>query len=71
MTKADLIHTLTDELRKFGFPSVTETMVGEIFEVWCDGARGLNLPHGLIGMFAGRQLDDVEAKELGLLAGLK
>ena len=70
MTKANLIRVLTSEVRKL-YPTVTETMVAEVFEAWLAGERGILLPHSFVGMLAGRALDDVEKREPDLLTRLR
>ena len=52
MTKSHLVPVLTAELRQL-HSTVTETMVAEVFEAWLAGARGILLPHSVIGMVAG------------------
>ena len=70
VTRAHVISTLTAELRK-SFSSVTEAMVTEIIDAWLAGDRGMQLPHGLIGMIAGHELDEVERQQPGMLKGLR
>ena len=52
-------------LREFGYPDVTATMIRETDEARAAG-RPLSEPHGIVSMFARRQLDD--ALEQGLIS---
>ena len=58
-------------LRDFGYPDATTAMLKEVLDAWIEGRRGDKLPHGIIGMLAERQFEEVEEARPGMLAKLK
>lgn len=48
--------SIAANLREFGYPDVTADMIRETDKAIAAGAE---LPHGIVGMFAQRQLDDL------------
>jgi hypothetical protein len=69
-TRATACETVARDLRAFGYPDVTGKMVGVILEDWLAGKRDAELPYSIIGMFAGRQFDEIERAAPGFLAKL-
>jgi hypothetical protein len=62
--KADRVYdAIAASLRKFGYPSTTAAQIREVHE---DLTAKRPLRHGIVGMFAKKQID--EAVELGLLS---
>lgn len=51
------MEAVASSLREFGYPDVTAKMIREVFDAWEKGEK--NLPHGIVGMFAERQFDEV------------
>ena len=45
-------------LREFGYPDVTPEMIKEIHLAWHEGKRDSDLPHGVIGIIVGKQIDE-------------
>lgn len=71
MTKAAACEMVAHSLREFGYPDVTAQMTQDILAAWLTGKRGVDLPHGIIGMMAEAQFDDVEKTSPGLLAEME
>lgn len=71
ITKHRACETVARDLRTFGYPDVKHGMISEILDAWLAGKRGSELPHGVIGMMAGRQFNDIEDARPGSLAKLK
>lgn len=71
MTKDECSSKVAKSLREFGYPSCTTEMVRAVLDAWLGGKREHDLPHGIIGMFAGRQFDEVEEARPGALARMK
>lgn len=69
-TRVTACATVARDLREFGYPDVTGPMVEEILAAWLDGKRDAELPHSVIGMFAGRQFDEIERDHPGALAAM-
>lgn len=70
-TKTTACATVAHDLREFGYPDASGAMVEEILTAWLGGKRDSELPHGIVGMFAGRQFDEIEATAPGHLASLQ
>ena len=70
-TKVSACATVARDLREFGYSDATGPMVEEILTAWLGGKRDNELPHGIIGMFAGRQFDEIEDTAPGHLASLQ
>lgn len=70
MTKNEACATVAKDLREFGYPDTSTQMIREVLDQWLTGKRDSALPHGIIGMFAGKQFDDIEEAAPGHLAGL-
>ena len=53
---------IAKSLRDFGYPDVNASMVEEVVRAWNRREPGdkTPLPHGVIGMFVERQIDEVE-----------
>jgi hypothetical protein len=69
-TRNDAAASVARSLREFGYPDATTEKMREVLDAWLDGKRDDDLPHGILGMFAGRQFEDVEAAKPGTLASL-
>jgi hypothetical protein len=67
-TRSEICKPVAESLRDFGYPSVTTAQVKEILDAWISGKRESDLPHGIIGMMAGRQFDELEEARPGGLA---
>jgi hypothetical protein len=65
-TESHVYRAIARSLVEFGYPDVTEGMIVDIRVAYDEGKRGAKLPHGIVGMFAERQIE--EAYEHGLLA---
>lgn len=70
MTRMAASEKVAHSLREFGYPDVTAHIVKECLDAWLEGKRDGKLPHGVIGMFASRQFDEVEDAKPGWLAEL-
>lgn len=57
-TLSDAMEAVARNLREFGYPDVTRTMIREIYDQWVTGERYPDLPHGIIAGFAERQFAD-------------
>lgn len=57
---SDAMEAVARSLREFGYPDVTAPMIREVFDAWEAGKKPL--PHGVVGMFAERQFDEVADK---------
>ncbi len=55
---------IAHNLREFGYPDVTTSMIREVHEAM--NAGDPELPHGVVGMFAREQIAEAQAK--GMLA---
>lgn len=66
-TRSEFCIPIAKALREFGYPSVTHQQIGEVLNAWIDGKRGSDLPHGAIGMLAGRRFDEIEEMAPGRL----
>lgn len=58
MTLDKAMESVASSLREFGYPDVTAKMIREIYDAYERGDE--KLPHGVIGMFAKRQFDEVK-----------
>ncbi len=56
---ASIYIAIAQNLREFGYPDVTAKMIEETDEARRAG-KPKDQPHGIISMFANRQLEDVE-----------
>lgn len=70
-TRTDVSRPIAASLRDFGYPDVTTEMVKAVLDAWLTGARGHDLPHGVIGMMTERQIEDVEDVRPGTFARLE
>lgn len=70
-TRSDVSAPVAKSLREFGYPTVTTEIVKTTLDAWLDGKREHDLPHGVVGMMAGRQFDEVEEASPGRLALLE
>jgi hypothetical protein len=59
-TLSDAYEAVARSLRQFGYPDATAGMIRETHEAMKRGDE--RMPHGIIGMFAQRQLDEVREK---------
>lgn len=41
----------------FGYPGITAAMIEECHKGWLDGKTGMEIPHGIIGMFASKEFE--------------
>ena len=60
ITKAQVCRSFAKSMREFGYPDCDEEMASEIYDAYKDGKRDNELPHGVIGMFAERQFEELE-----------
>lgn len=56
---SDAMESVARSLREFGYPDVTAPMIREIFDAW---EADKELPHGVIGLFAKSQFEEVADK---------
>lgn len=70
MTKTSACETVAKDLREFGYPDVTGTMIREVLDAWLAGTDEAKLPHGIVGMMAARQFDDAERIRPGTMKAL-
>ena len=68
MTRAEFCRPIAKALQEFGYSSVTPEQCAEVLTAFLEGKRGRDLPHGVIGMFVERQLNEVEEAKPGCLA---
>jgi hypothetical protein len=66
-TKDSVCASVAKSLREFGYPDVTAEMIAGCLDAWLADPNGV-MPHGIIGMFAKRQFDEVEEARPGALA---
>lgn len=59
-TKQDGFEAVARSLREFGYPDATAQMVSDTYSAMKKGDA--DMPHGIIGMFAERQIDEVREK---------
>lgn len=57
-TLNDAMRSIAHNLREFGYGDVTWEMIREIYDAWAAGKRFPDLPHGVIGAFAGEQFQE-------------
>lgn len=69
-TRSDVARPVAKSLREFGYPDCSTEMVKDVLDAWLSGKREHDLPHGVIGMMAGRQFEEVEEASPGMLAAL-
>lgn len=69
-TRSDAAATVAKSLCTFGYPDASTEKVKDILDAWIAGKRESELPHGILGRFAGRQFDEVEDANRGFLASL-
>lgn len=62
VTPEKVYDAIRDNLREFGYPSVTSDMLREIHEAMVRGEK--KLPHGVIGMFAEDQIKNAVSRKL-------
>lgn len=58
-TKQDAFEAVAKSLREFGYPDATASMIAEVYAAMKEGKTGMDLPHGIVGMFAERQIEEV------------
>jgi hypothetical protein len=68
--RTDVCRPVHKALRDFGYDNLTLQEVRDVLDAWCGGKREDDLPHGIIGMMAGRQFDEVEEARPGVLVQL-
>jgi hypothetical protein len=61
---------ITAVLAAKGVGGATPALVGEVLAAWLAGVRGVNLPHGLLGVAAAEVIEDLERHAPGALARL-
>jgi len=66
MNKEKLCNAIGASLREFGYPDVTAEMIGDCWDAYARGDA--KMPHGVIGMFAESQLDEIAEKRPDLLS---
>lgn len=62
-TPQQVYEAIAASLRQFGYPDVKASMISDTHEAMKRGEK--DLPHGIVGMFAEKQIK--EARERGLL----
>ncbi len=65
VTKEQVYEAVAKSLREFGYPDATADMIKDTHVALAEGKTGSDLPHGIVGMFAEKQIG--EAVELGIL----
>ena len=68
--RSEICAPIAASLRDFGYPDVTTEMVMEIMTAWLKDQDG-EMPHGIIGMMASRQFEELEEAKPGILKGLE
>jgi hypothetical protein len=63
--KKKLCQSIANSLVEFGYPDVTGPMIEECWDAYEAGKD--ELPHGVVGMFAERQLDEVSERRPDIL----
>lgn len=63
----DAFETVARSLREFGYPDVQRAMIRDVFDAMKRGDE--TMPHGIVGMFAQRQMEEVWADLLKLENG--
>ena len=51
-----LINAISKSLIEYGYPDAKPAMIAEIYDAYKAGKREFDLPHGIVGQFAGEQL---------------
>ena len=59
MNRKSLEGAIARSLREFGYPDVSTEMIGEVWDAYAAGKTGFDLPHGVVGMMAESQLDEI------------
>jgi len=57
MNKRTVCEGMAKSLREFGYPDVTSDMVFDCLNAYNEGA---DMPHGVIGRFVERQIEDLK-----------
>lgn len=70
-TQKDGFEAVAKSLREFGYPDATASMVADTWAAMKAGKQSSAMPHGIIGRFAERQLDEVRETFETLLTGDK
>lgn len=70
ITRREVAAKVAKALREFGYSDLRTDVVEDVLDAWIDGSRGHDLPHGVIGLMAGRQFDEVDETNPGALATL-
>lgn len=70
-TRESACATVAKDLREFGYLDCTGKMIESCLAAWLSGKRDAKLPHGVVGMFASRQFDEIEQAKPGWLASLQ
>jgi hypothetical protein len=68
--RSDACRPVQKALCDFGYDNLTLQEVRDVMDAWCAGKREEDLPHGIIGMMAGRQFDEIEEGRPGVLVTL-
>lgn len=71
MSKATACSKVAKSLREFGYPSVGTDDIIQVLDAWLAGKRDHDLPHGVVGMMAQRQFDEIEEAAPGILAKME
>lgn len=66
ITKEYICNGIGKSLREFGYPDASDDKMAEIYDAYKSGSRGEDLPHGILGRFAEKQLEEVQ-EHLGQL----
>lgn len=69
-SRSDFSKTLAAALIAQGFSGATPANAREIIDSWCDGARGVLLPYGMAGIWAGHHLSEIDREMPGKIGKL-
>lgn len=59
-TLNDALDAIARSLREFGYPDASLEMMRDTWAAFRAGKRDADLPHGIVGMFAARQMEENE-----------
>ena len=60
ITADKIIKSISAGLIEFGYPDASPELIREIYDAYKLGKRFPDLPHGVLGGFAERQLDELQ-----------
>jgi hypothetical protein len=71
VTRRQAAEAIATVLQAKGITAASAAVVGEVLSAWITGARGCNLPHGLVAVAVCDVIEDLERHAPGALAGLR